>query len=62
MLVLSRKEGERVVIGDGIEVTVLQICGHVVRLGFEADRSVEIRRAELRPLEGDSNDDEQKCA
>ena len=36
MLVLSRKVGERVVIGDNIVVTVLEVKGRQVRLGFEA--------------------------
>ena len=48
MLVLSRKTGEKVVIGDGIEVTVLQIRGDRVKLGFSAPKEVTIHRQELR--------------
>ena len=47
MLVLSRKVGERVVIGDRITVTVLEVKGRQVRLGFEAPPDVQIWRGEL---------------
>jgi carbon storage regulator len=48
MLVLSRKEGERLVIGDRIVVTVVDIEGGRVKLGVEAPREVNIRREELQ--------------
>ncbi|MGA8257265.1 MAG: carbon storage regulator CsrA [Nocardioides sp.] len=47
MLVLSRRIGESVVIGDDITVTVLDVRGDVVRIGIEAPRSVAVNRAEL---------------
>ncbi|MFO0880940.1 MAG: carbon storage regulator CsrA [Gemmataceae bacterium] len=47
MLVLSRKLGETIIIGDNIQVRVLAINGNQVRLGFEAPRSVSIQRQEL---------------
>ena len=47
MLVLSRKVGEEVIIGDNIRVTVVAINGNHVRLGFEAPRDVHIYRQEL---------------
>ena len=47
MLVLSRKEGEKLVIGDNIVVTVNRINGNRVALGIEAPRDVRIVRAEL---------------
>ena len=47
MLVLSRKIGERIVMGDGIVVTVLDIKGRQVRLGIEAPPDVTIWRGEL---------------
>src|SRR5262249_39001818 len=47
MLVLSRKVGERVVIGDRIVVTVLEVKGRQVRLGFEAPPDIQIWRGEL---------------
>lgn len=47
MLVLSRKIGEKVVIGDGIVVVVKQILGQRVTFGIEAPQSVRIVRGEL---------------
>jgi carbon storage regulator len=47
MLVLSRKSGEKVVISVGVTVTVLEVVGGRVRLGFEAPDQVGIRRGEL---------------
>jgi carbon storage regulator len=49
MLVLNRKIGERIVIGDDIVVTVVKVQGKQVRLGIEAPLSVSIRRQELLP-------------
>lgn len=51
MLVLSRKNGESVYIGDSMCVTVLEVSGGRVRLGLSAPVDVPIRRAELRPQE-----------
>lgn len=48
MLVLSRKRGESVVIGEEIEVQVLEIRGDKVRLGFTADRDIPIHRNEVQ--------------
>ena len=47
MLVLSRKPGEKVVIGGDITVTVVSVIGNKVRLAFEAPEQVCILRAEL---------------
>lgn len=47
MLILSRKKDEKVMIGDGIEVTVVEIRGDSVKLGIAAPRDVKIYRAEL---------------
>lgn len=47
MLVLTRKTGEQVIIGDGIRVVVVGIQGNKVRLGFTAPEDVPIRREEL---------------
>lgn len=47
MLVLSRRVGERLVIGDGIVVTVIEVRGDGVRLGIDAPRSVRVHRAEV---------------
>ena len=48
MLVLSRKSGEKLEIGDDIQVTVTEIGPHKVRLGIEAPRHVSIRRPEAK--------------
>lgn len=47
MLVLSRKENEGIVIGDGIVVRVIAIEDGKVRLGIEAPRTVSIHREEV---------------
>ncbi|SMP42453.1 carbon storage regulator, CsrA [Neorhodopirellula lusitana] len=51
MLVLSRKEGEKLVIGDNIVLTVNRIAGNRVAIGIEAPREVSIKRGELKPQE-----------
>jgi carbon storage regulator len=47
MLVLQRKVGESICIGQDIEVVVLQISGGRTRLGFRCPSDVAIRRCEL---------------
>lgn len=47
MLVLTRRVGETLLIGDDIEVVVLGVSGHQVRIGIEAPNSVSILREEL---------------
>ena len=47
MLVLSRRVGESVAIGDDVVVTVLEVRGDVIRVGIDAPRSVAVHRAEL---------------
>ena len=47
MLILTRRPGERVVIGDEILVTVMGVSGHTVRLGIEAPSGVPIYREEI---------------
>ncbi|TWT92426.1 carbon storage regulator [Stieleria varia] len=47
MLVLSRKSGERLHIGDDVIVTLTKIAGNRVAIGIEAPREVAIRRGEL---------------
>ncbi|HEY7310485.1 MAG TPA: carbon storage regulator [Gemmataceae bacterium] len=51
MLVLTRKEGEQIVLGENIRVTVLAIKGKRVRLGVFAPPDVSIVREELGPLD-----------
>jgi carbon storage regulator len=51
MLVLSRKPGEKVLIGEDITITVLRASGGRVRLGVDAPDHIDIRRAELAESE-----------
>ena len=50
MLVLSRKLGEKIFIGDNICITVVDIDRGKIRLGIEAPRDIAIYREELLPL------------
>ncbi len=53
MLLLSRKRGEQVVIGDTVTVTVIEIKGNRVKLGFNGPPEVPIHREELyRRIDG----------
>lgn len=47
MLVLCRKLGEVIVIGDDIRITVTDISGDKVRLGIEAPRNITVNRLEV---------------
>jgi carbon storage regulator len=47
MLVLTRKPGQSIMIGDGVEVQVLSVAGEKVRLGITAPRDVSIFRNEV---------------
>ena len=47
MLILSRRVGESVVIGDDVSITVLRVQGNQVRLGVNAPKSVAVQREEL---------------
>lgn len=58
MLVLSRKLGEKIHIGNDIVVTVVDIDRGKIRLGIDAPREVEIMRAELLPSKQQPRDDE----
>jgi carbon storage regulator len=51
MLVLSRKESERIRLGEAIVVTVIRVSGDKVRLGIEAPPNVLVLRDELQPHE-----------
>jgi carbon storage regulator len=47
VLVLTRRPGESIMIGDDIVVTVLDVRGDVVRVGIKAPRSVQVHREEV---------------
>jgi carbon storage regulator len=49
MLVLSRRERQRIKLGDSIVVTVVRVAGDKVRLGIEAPPEVVVLRDELEP-------------
>ncbi|MBZ2196876.1 carbon storage regulator CsrA [Occultella gossypii] len=47
MLVLTRKAGEQIVIGNDITITLIEVRGGDVRIGIDAPRSVTVHRAEV---------------
>ncbi|MBX3432163.1 MAG: carbon storage regulator [Pirellulales bacterium] len=49
MLVLSRKEAQRIRLGDSIVITVVRVAGDKVRLGIEAPKDMLVLRDELEP-------------
>jgi carbon storage regulator len=53
MLVLSRKVGERILIGDDIAVTVVRVAPGIVRLGVEAPDELPIVREEIKGQRAD---------
>ena len=49
MLVLSRKLGEKIVIGDNIVITVVKIDRNQIRIGIEAPQDIPVYREEIAP-------------
>ncbi|OPX45668.1 hypothetical protein CLHUN_06050 [Ruminiclostridium hungatei] len=47
MLVLSRKKGQSIMLGDNIELTIIEIQGDQVRIGINAPKAVQVYRKEL---------------
>ena len=47
MLVLTRKTGESIVIGNDVVVTVLEVRGDQIRIGIDAPRSIQVHREEV---------------
>jgi len=47
MLILSRKPGESIIIGDDIQVKVLEVRGPVVRIGVTAPKDIAVHRDEI---------------
>jgi carbon storage regulator len=51
MLVLSRKVGEQIIVGNNIRVTVAALCGNRVRLGITAPAEIPVLRPEVHSSE-----------
>ena len=47
MLVLTRRSGEKLVIGENVTVTILSVRGNQVRIGIDAPRDVTVNREEI---------------
>ncbi|WP_303851747.1 carbon storage regulator CsrA [Seleniivibrio woodruffii] len=47
MLVLSRKINESIIIGDNIEVTIVEVAGRNVKIGIDAPKDVSVHRKEV---------------
>jgi carbon storage regulator len=66
MLVLSRRSGQEIVIGENVRVTVLSVRGDQVRLGVTAPRSVCVDRQEVHQrrflMDGEINEMRNLCA
>ena len=61
MLILTRRVGETLIIGDDVKITVLGVRGHQVRIGIDAPRDVTVHREEiyeriLQEQKGESGD------
>ena len=59
MLVISRKENEKITIGKDITLTVVRICGNQVKIGIEAPESFKIWRTDYRRKDANLNDKKQ---
>jgi carbon storage regulator len=58
MLTLSRRAGERIVIGGNIVVTVVKVLGGRVSLGIQAPKDIEVLREELKLERGEGTQEE----
>ena len=47
MLILTRRVGEKLVIGENVTVTVLGVKGNQIRIGIDAPREVQVHREEI---------------
>ena len=47
MLVLSRRKGQSIVIGDNIEINVIDVQGDIIKIGIDAPRSISVHRKEV---------------
>ena len=58
MLVLTRRIGDKVLLGEEIEITVVDIRGNQVKLGISAPRALSVLRAELKDREAEAPNDD----
>ena len=47
MLMMTRRAGQKIILGDGIVIEVVEVAGNTVRLGVDAPRSVPVYRGEI---------------
>lgn len=55
MLILTRKHGESITIGDDIKITILDVKGKYVRIGVEAPRNLAVHRQDSPSVEKDGD-------
>lgn len=55
MLVLTRRRGESVLIGDKVEITIVEIQGDKIKIGVSAPKKIEVLRKELVSQAKDAN-------
>ncbi|WP_022851138.1 carbon storage regulator CsrA [Limisalsivibrio acetivorans] len=55
MLVLSRKSNESIIIGDNIEIRIVEVSGRNVKLGIDAPKDVSVHRKEIYEAIKDEN-------
>jgi carbon storage regulator len=47
MLIITRRPGEKIILGDDVTVTVMEVSGQTVRIGIDAPKSLAIYREEI---------------
>jgi carbon storage regulator len=47
MLIITRRPGEKIILGDDVTVTVMEVSGQTVRIGIDAPKSLPIYREEI---------------
>ena len=55
MLILTRRVGETLIIGDDVKITVLGVRGHQVRIGVDAPKTISVHREEIYQKIQDEN-------